>query len=390
MNNLIDLDNINYINYPFSHCVIDNFLDNQKANILHDEIVRLKKDDSDVKFKKKKDFNQQNKYAFTDLKKFEPNLENIFRFLTSSNFIKKLEKITGISNLITNCVDLKGAGVHLMENNSYLNMHTDFNIYKDPTYGNLERRINLLIYFNKNWENQYNGDLLLADYNTGFYKRIEPSFNRCVIFNTSSESIHGVPEKLNIPQNQFRKSIAIYYYKKIYNNIDFEGLKPHTTIFYKINNINTNNIQLQKQKQKQKFNLNFFNNGFNMKKHSNKETKTQVLDRQLYKLQNFIYSKICPKIKNENTIKDKLISKLINERPVNNKVCIITALFGNYEKTLKRIVNQSKEFDQICFTDQEFDNNNGWELDKNPYHIINKSNIDTDNYNNSLKKTNIL
>jgi hypothetical protein len=66
------------------------------------------------------------------------------------------------------------------------------------------------------------------------------------------------------------------------------------------------------------------------------------------------------------------------------KICFITAIYGNYETTCKPFVDQSIPVDFICFTDNENIESNGWIIDTNPYHIINKSPIDTDQYINSL------
>jgi len=66
------------------------------------------------------------------------------------------------------------------------------------------------------------------------------------------------------------------------------------------------------------------------------------------------------------------------------KICIITAIYGNYEKSCKPLCPQSIEYDKICFSDSHIKNNNGWEIDTEPYHLLNKSKIDTGNYLNSL------
>ena len=100
-------------------------------------------------------------------------------------------------------------------------MHTDFNTYYHKKYGKLDRRINLLLYMNKDWDPSYKGDLILINPNTGIMKRIEPIFNRCVIFNTTNKSIHGHPEPLNVPDdNTYRKSIAVYYYLLLSFGVD--------------------------------------------------------------------------------------------------------------------------------------------------------------------------
>ncbi len=63
--------------------------------------------------------------------------------------------------------------------------------------------------------------------------KISPLLNRCVIFDTIAQSIHGHPETLNTPPNVSRESIAAYYYTKNVNNMkDFENNEHHTTTFY--------------------------------------------------------------------------------------------------------------------------------------------------------------
>lgn len=115
-------------------------------------------------------------------------------------------------------------------------MHTDFNIYEEPNLGKLDRRINLLIYMNKEWKKRYKGDLLMCSPDGSDLKRIKPKFNRCVIFNTTNKSIHGHPEVLNVPKNICRQSIAVYYYTKntnYENSADFEGDNAHSTLWHK-------------------------------------------------------------------------------------------------------------------------------------------------------------
>jgi len=156
--------------------------------------------------------------------------------LSSDSFIDDLEKLTGIENIIRNDCELRGAGIHIIKKNGFLELHTDFNMYDHPKYGKLDRRINLLLYMNENWKEEYKGDLLLIDKsNKKVIKKISPIFNRCVIFNTTNKSIHGHPEQLNVPNEDIkRKSIAFYYYTKNKNeDLDFEGDSFHGTIWYK-------------------------------------------------------------------------------------------------------------------------------------------------------------
>jgi hypothetical protein len=67
-----------------------------------------------------------------------------------------------------------------------------------------------------------------------------------------------------------------------------------------------------------------------------------------------------------------------------NKICFILAIYGNYETSCKKYVKQTLGTDFICFTDKQNIISNGWTIDTTPYHIINKSPLDNDTFNNSF------
>ena len=77
---MTELDNI-YINEPFPHCVIDNFLDSTMANKLYEEINSLKLENANCKFTNIKDPNQYNKFAFSQIEKLPLSLKNVFAYL---------------------------------------------------------------------------------------------------------------------------------------------------------------------------------------------------------------------------------------------------------------------------------------------------------------------
>lgn len=66
------------------------------------------------------------------------------------------------------------------------------------------------------------------------------------------------------------------------------------------------------------------------------------------------------------------------------KICFITAIYGSYEKSCKKFVQQTIETDFICFTDNKNIISNGWTINTTPYHLLNKSKLDNDTYINSL------
>ena len=226
-----NLKNSSYDNYPFPHTIIDNFLKKDVLDNILLNINNLKDEDADSKFINPSSPYEYNKYAFSS--NYGDYLKKLFIELNSPELIKYLEKITGIENLITNDIELLGAGIHRIKRGGYLQLHTDFNSYHNK-HGKVDRRINLLIYMNPDWQEEYKGELCICDKEkNSCVKKILPILNRCVIFNTTNKSIHGHPEKLNTPENIRRQSIAVYYYTKNTNNeYDFEGDTEHSTIWY--------------------------------------------------------------------------------------------------------------------------------------------------------------
>jgi hypothetical protein len=153
-----------------------------------------------------------------------PWLRGLFYGFNSRPFIQLLQNITGIKGLIPDPYFL-GAGFHEIQTGGHLSVHADFNHHKPM---DLERRINVLIYLNKDWPESYGGSLeLWNDGMTSCARKLAPEFNRCVIFNTTSESWHGNPDPVNHPQGVSRKSIALYYYTATWD----AAKRDHTTQF---------------------------------------------------------------------------------------------------------------------------------------------------------------
>ena len=136
--------------------------------------------------------------------------DSIISELNSQDFVNYLEELTGIPNLLPDTT-FEGGGIHQTEPGGFLNVHADFTVH--PHKKNWRRRVNLLVYLNKDWKPNYNGDLELWDKNMkSCVQKIAPTFNRVAIFNTDEDSYHGVPEPLKCPDGETRKSIALYYF----------------------------------------------------------------------------------------------------------------------------------------------------------------------------------
>jgi len=213
---------------PFPYIIIDNFLEESYLKKILEEVTNLKPADAYYKMTHKPNILEYNKFAYrTNL---GPVTETLFKHLVSDEFTKTIEALTSINDIVTNDLTLAGAGVHKIKKDGYLSIHTDFNTYKHPTHGKLDRRINLLIYLNPDWKEEYKGHLWLCNSKEPV-KKILPILNRCVIFNTTGKSFHGHPERLCVPADDiFRQSIACYYYtKNTKDPLDFEGRPERTT-----------------------------------------------------------------------------------------------------------------------------------------------------------------
>ena len=122
-----------------------------------------------------------------------------------------LEKLTGIESLIADQTFL-GGGMHRIDSGGKLSIHADSR--KSSSTGNY-RRINLLLYLNKDWNKEWGGSLQLWDKDMKtMIQDIQPLFNRVVIFNTGSDTYHGHPHSLNTPSGISRISLALYSYTK--------------------------------------------------------------------------------------------------------------------------------------------------------------------------------
>jgi hypothetical protein len=189
---------------PFPHAVIDDLLPEEVLNAVlaefpkPEEITWWTFNDS-----------RERKLATIDEATMGPSTRQLVSELNSAAFLDFLGDLTGIRGLVPD-PHLYGGGLHQIERGGFLKVHADFNLH--PVTG-LERRLNLLIYLNKGWRSEFGGALELWDAEmTACGQRIEPVFNRGVVFNTSQYSYHGHPDPLDCPEGITRKSLALYYY----------------------------------------------------------------------------------------------------------------------------------------------------------------------------------
>lgn len=206
---------------PFPHIVMDDFFDEEVL----DQVLR--------EFPGIKDIAWHQYYDSNQIKLSNENEEYIGLFtrhvlhsLNSSIFLNFLEELTGIQDLISDPF-YRGGGLHNILPGGKLGVHADFN--KHQKY-DLDRRLNLLLYLNKDWKEEYGGHIELWDKNMQkCVKRVLPIFNRVVIFTTTDHSFHGHPDPLNCPNPMSRKSLALYYYT--HGRPEEDESQTHSTLF---------------------------------------------------------------------------------------------------------------------------------------------------------------
>jgi hypothetical protein len=209
-------------NAPFPHIVIDEFFEPGAVDEVLAEVDAVDRSKRYAKFLDRE--TGHNKFAFFP-DAVGPKTAHLAQCLNSGPFLAYLEKLTGIPNLIAD-PSYFGGGVHWIDNGGYLEVHADFNHLKKY---NLARRINLLLYLNKDWKDEYNGHLELWDRPTMTKRKtVAPLFNRAVIFSTVKEALHGHPTPLSAPPGVARRSLALYYYTNTWE----PAVQAHTTLYY--------------------------------------------------------------------------------------------------------------------------------------------------------------
>jgi Rps23 Pro-64 3,4-dihydroxylase Tpa1-like proline 4-hydroxylase len=206
---------------PFPHIVFDNFfdpglLDRVVAEFPKPGAIRWQRFDNE----------REVKLASAAESSFGPVTRLLLYHLNSITFLEFLGEVTAIPNLIGD-PSFEGGGLHQIVRGGKLGIHADFN--KHRTY-QLDRRVNLLLYLNKDWREEYGGHLELWSRDmTHCEQKVLPLFNRMMLFGTTDFTYHGHPEPLRCPEDMTRKSLALYYFSNGRPAEEISG--EHSTLF---------------------------------------------------------------------------------------------------------------------------------------------------------------
>ena len=208
---------------PFPHVVVDDFLPD---GILDEVLSEFPSPQEDAWWRFESD--NERKLATRDEGRMGDATRQLLAEFNSAAFVDFLEELTGINGLVPD-PHFEGGGLHQIVRGGHLNVHVDFN--RHPRTG-LDRRLNALIYLNRDWEEEYGGALeLWSRDQSRCEKRITPLFNRLVVFSTTEHSFHGHPEPLNCPEGRARKSMALYYYSNGRPEEGSASAPTHNTIW---------------------------------------------------------------------------------------------------------------------------------------------------------------
>jgi Rps23 Pro-64 3,4-dihydroxylase Tpa1-like proline 4-hydroxylase len=210
---------------PFPHIVMENFLRPEVLDKVAAEFPDLKaRKEESIQY----DNNREIKFASRGMGQLSSAAFELVSCLNSDIFLRYLQTLTSVEEPLISDPYLSGGGYHEIKQGGLLKIHADFN--KHPHF-NLDRRLNLLIYLNKDWSDDWGGALELFHMDmSGPVVKVAPRFNTAVVFTTTSFAYHGHPDPLTCPEDRSRRSLALYYFSTGRPADDVSPTK-HSTLF---------------------------------------------------------------------------------------------------------------------------------------------------------------
>ena len=199
--------NVDYMNaHPFPSMYFDDFFDADALRKVLAEFPDIGKDKNDIKYENPNELKLATKGEY----RFGEVTREFVHFLNSQPFLEFLQHLTGIKETLVPDPYFEGGGFHEIKPGGYLKMHVDFHKHKQM---NLDRRLNILVYLNEDWKEEYGVNVELWERDMSkCATKIVPVFNRLAMFSTTDYSWHGHPDPLTCPPDRSRRSLALYYY----------------------------------------------------------------------------------------------------------------------------------------------------------------------------------
>jgi Rps23 Pro-64 3,4-dihydroxylase Tpa1-like proline 4-hydroxylase len=190
---------------PFPHAVIDGLFDDADL----DRVLERFPTPDETRWMTFDSPTEKKLGFFHEYSTIAPEVRAFLDAMNGFEMLLFLEAMTGIEGLIPDPY-FGGGGLHQIERDGFLKIHADFNLHPKLK---LDRRVNLLIYLNRDWQDEWGGHLELWNREmTECRQLVAPLFNRSVVFSTGDTSWHGHPKPLRTPAGVTRKSVSLYYY----------------------------------------------------------------------------------------------------------------------------------------------------------------------------------
>jgi hypothetical protein len=192
-------------NHPCPHILLKDFLDPETARKMAAEFPQATSD-AWTQYKHA----NENKLGMPKREMFPDVIRAVTDELNSPEFVAWVSELTGIPGLMADPM-LEGGGLHQSGPGGYLNVHTDFSMHHFHTHW--RRRVNLILYLNPQWNEKWGGSIELWEQKmVKCGAKYPPMLNHALVFTTDERSLHGFPDPLTCPENESRKSLALYYY----------------------------------------------------------------------------------------------------------------------------------------------------------------------------------
>jgi len=208
--------NTDLINFPYPHLYQDDILDIDFAKNLRSEILSVPDADWD---RYNNPFEQ--KYTFRDKYNLPPNCKKLFKYLTSSDFVKHLSEVIKIK--LINDPTRNFWGIHKYDDGDYLDIHVDAGLHPVTKQN---KQVTLGIYLSSDdWTEENGGSLEIwrgdnsKDKDAKIYEcvnKLLPIFNRLILFVCDDYSWHGNPDKINVKDGEHRIFLTLSYLSETY------------------------------------------------------------------------------------------------------------------------------------------------------------------------------
>jgi Rps23 Pro-64 3,4-dihydroxylase Tpa1-like proline 4-hydroxylase len=205
---------------PFNHVIIDDFLLPEIIEKVSEEFPKF--DDNNLNFHKNP---LEDKRTMNKWDRFPPTTYKLFTYFAREQFNEIIKNFLKTDDIWFD-YGLNGGGWHMHSRGGNNNIHLDYNVHPKL---NEQRRLNIIIYATKNWKSEWGGGLELWSHDEekkspkDLIKVIENCYNRAIIFDTTQNSWHGLPNFIDCPSNVIRKSLAMYYVQPKPKNTEERG-----------------------------------------------------------------------------------------------------------------------------------------------------------------------